>query len=127
VLNDSLSATETIYTYSDVEGMETKIKKINDAYLAKRKKNNIPKIGLVYDSPYARTLMAGYDKRVTNVRFLPKTMKPFTIEMNIYNDKISYITYRDNNPIGVIIEDRDIYLLHRNSFELLWEACKENI
>lgn len=43
VLNDSLTATEVIYTYVNVEDMEKYVKDVNDEYVEKRKEKNIRK------------------------------------------------------------------------------------
>ncbi|EKD44621.1 MAG: transcriptional regulator, TrmB [uncultured bacterium (gcode 4)] len=124
VLNDSLTAKEIIYTYVNVDAMEKHIKQINDEYLEKRQKNIIRKKGLLVDTSFSRERMKGYDTTVTEARFLSKSTTPFHIEMNIYDGKISYLTYRDKNPLGIIIEDEDIYRIHRSTFELLWEQSE---
>lgn len=120
VLNDSLTAKEIIYAYVNVDAMEKHIKEINDEYLEKRKKNNIRKKWLIVDTPFSREFSRQYDRTVSEARFLSKTTTPFHIEMNIYDGKISYLTYRDKNPLGIIIEDEDIYRIHRSTFELIW-------
>lgn len=120
VLNDSLTTKEIIYTYVNVDDMEKYIKEINNEYLEKRRKNNIRKKWLVVDTLFARELLKRYDKTVTEARFLSKSTTQFHIEMNIYDGKVSYLTYRDKNPIGIIVEDEDIYQVHRSTFELVW-------
>lgn len=48
----------------------------------------------------------------------------FPIEMNIYDNKVTYITQRDKEPIGVIVEDADIYQAQKALFDSLWNSQK---
>jgi sugar-specific transcriptional regulator TrmB len=125
VLNDSLSATEVIYGYVNADAMERIIKPINDLYLQERKKKHVRKKGLVLKTEFAQKLMKTYDREMTEARWLPDTTKMFHIEMNVYDGKVSYVTYREKYPIAVIIEDPDIYQIHRSTFESLWNAAEE--
>ncbi|MDD2487678.1 MAG: helix-turn-helix domain-containing protein [Candidatus Gracilibacteria bacterium] len=126
IFDDSLSAKEIIYTYVNVYDMEKHIDKdMHDEYLKKRKELKIFKKGLLIDTPFSRKHYENYDKSCSEARFLKKEAMPFHIEMNIYDGKISYVTYRDKNPIGIIIEDEDIYRIHRSTFEMIWEQSEK--
>lgn len=120
VLDDTLSAHEIIYTYVNVQDMETYFKAINDPYAQKRVEHNIKKRVFVEDTPWSRDFLKKYiGMKVSEVKFLPAS-KIFHLEMNIYDNKVTYLTYRDREPIGIIIEDRDIYEVQRALFETLW-------
>ena len=121
VLNDSLNAKETIYTYANVDGMNKYIKDINIRYLEKRKKWKIMKKWLVVKTPYAEKLVPKYDKTVTEIRFLDSSCF-FSTEIEIYDWKVAMITYTDNNPVWIIINNKEIYEMHRNLFELQWKS-----
>ena len=41
--------------------------------------------------------------------------------MNIYDGKVSYLTYVENDLIGVIIENDYIYQMHDSIWNLLWD------
>ena len=41
--------------------------------------------------------------------------------MQIYDNKISYLTLSDKEMIGVIIEDKYIYKMHKDLFEYMWK------
>ena len=124
VLNDSLTAREIPYTYVNPEDMEKYFKSINDPYVKKRIETRFRKKVLVVDTPWTREFLKSYiGMQVSEVRFLPKTTQNFHIAMNIYDGKVTYLTYRIQEPIGVIIEDDDIYKLHRTLFETLWSTC----
>lgn len=120
VLDDTLSASEVIYTYVNVEDMELHFKDINDPYAQKRVDKNIKKKVFVEDTPWSREFLKKYiGMKVSEVKFLPPS-RIFHLEMNIYNNKVTYLTYRDKEPIGIIIEDSDIYEVQRALFETLW-------
>ena len=118
VLNDSLSSKEEIYTYSNVDWIFKYIQGISAEYLEKRKENSILKKWLVIDTKNSRKILKDYDNKVTKIRFLKSVI--FNLEMEIYDWKVSYITFTNNKPVWVIIENKEIYEMHRSLFELNW-------
>lgn len=44
----------------------------------------------------------------------------------IWNNKVAYISYVKNNPIGVVIEDKEIVKFEKMRFELLWNFIAKN-
>lgn len=123
VLNDSLTSTEVIYTYVNVDWMDKYIKEINDKYLENRKKMKVFKKWLVLKTPYAEKLTKWYDKSVTETRLLDKKYF-FSLECEIYDSKVSFITYTNDKPVWIIIENKEIYQMHRSLFELNWENAE---
>ncbi len=121
VLNDSLSSKETIYTYTNIEWINEYISDINEDYLIKRKKLKVHKKWLIIDSKQAREFVVDYDKTVTEIKFLKNV--DFDVEMEIYDWKVSYLTFTDNKPIWVIIENKEIYHMHRSLFDFDWKRA----
>lgn len=125
VLDDTLSAQETILTYVDLEAIDTYIKEINATYSTQRERRGIKKRGLVIDSPYARKFLAEYHTTVTTTKLIrAKDSVPFSTVMQIYDGKISYITLTKERFIGIIIADQKIYGMHKYLFESLWERAE---
>ena len=124
VLSDSLKSKEIIYTYTNVDWMIEHIKEINEDYLEKRKKYKVRKKWLIVDTPYAREFVPKYDKTVTQSRILKSSVN-FDLEMEIYDWKISYLTFTNDKPVWVIIENNEIYQMHRSLFELNWAISEE--
>jgi len=61
------------------------------------------------------------DKRaLREIRFLPQGFRINT-HMQIYESKIAILTLRKDEPIGVIIEDKDIVETQASLFRVLWE------
>lgn len=129
VLADSLTATETIDAYSDIESIEKYIPEINKAYVEKRKKLNIKKRGLILDTPKARELLKDYHPEITENRFIKCSLAPSQTQtiLQIYDNKISYITLGENNLyIGMIIESPNIYSLQKYLYQSLWELAEKD-
>lgn len=123
VLADSLTASGTICAYSDIEAIVKYIDDINKDYVAKRDKLGIAKKGIVIDSPFAREYLKNYHLQTTYTRFIDYKLYPFNSVMQIYDGKISYITLSDVSKIGVIIEDQNIFQLHKSIHEYMWERA----
>ena len=122
-LSDTLSA-EEIYTYIDLESVKKHAQEINKPYVEARRKKGINKKLLILDTPENRAFMEQQGSELSDFRFLPKNMKPFKTGMQIYKNRISYFTLREKNSIVVIIDDPDIYTMHKHMFEYLWDSAK---
>jgi sugar-specific transcriptional regulator TrmB len=127
VLEDTLMVppgTE-IYTYADIEAITKYIPEINKDYSNKRESLKIKKRGLVLDTEKAREIIKDYHTDVTETRFIKSDIGEFETVIQIYENKISYITLKNDSMIGVIIEDSSIYKIHKAIFETLWGLIPE--
>lgn len=124
VLEDSLSAKGTIYTFSDTANFGQHIKKINADYVKKRLALKITKKIISVDSPETREHYRTTQNQYTQARLLPQPLSSFLTGMQIYNNTISYQTVSDKKMIAVIIEDEAIARLHKTIFEFLWNSLK---
>jgi hypothetical protein len=124
-LYDTLTATETIYAYSDEDAILGYAKEINDEYVARRLRAKKAKKLLVLDTPGTRAYCGQQKKNpLTEARFLPKSMIPFRTGLEIYDGKILYMTIRPENIISVLIHDPDIYTMQRSLFDALWDISE---
>lgn len=121
VLEDSLTAKTEIYSYADLESIQKYIPEINADYVKERERLDIKKKGLIPDSQFNRTTLLGYAEKVTDAKLINYGVAPFQTVMQIYDNKISYLTLGTNQRIGVIIEDPHIYAMHKYLFEYLWD------
>ncbi|OGG87922.1 hypothetical protein A2592_01520 [Candidatus Kaiserbacteria bacterium RIFOXYD1_FULL_42_15] len=123
VLMDSMNATEEILTYADLEAIAKYIPELNAEYSALREEKDVKKRGLVIDSPAARKFLASYDGEVTHTKLISGTEAtvPFQTVMQIYDNKVSYITLTDEYLVGIIITDHFIANTHKYLFESLWK------
>ncbi len=120
VINDTLKSKTTIQTYADMEQIEKYIKKINDEYAARRDRLDLRKKVLLVDSDYTHKLLAGYKKTNLDIRFV-KDVPHFATVMQIYDNKISYVTLSEKKMTGIIIQDKNIYQMHKALFENMWK------
>jgi len=120
VINDTLHSQTDIYTYADLEKVNKYIKKINDNYAKKRDKLKIGKRVLLVDSEYTHDFLKDYKKTNLDIRFVKNTPHFSTI-MQIYDNKVSYVTLSEKQMIGIVIQDKSIYGMHKTLFESMWE------
>lgn len=124
VLDDSLSAQNEIYSYADIESIEKYIHSINEEYVKKRDKFNIKKKAILLDTPFARQFLKDYHRQITDIRLIKNDDQPFHTVMQMYDNKISYITLSDKEMIGVIVEDPHIFAMHKYLFEFSWNKAE---
>lgn len=123
VLYDTLtiSSEEEIYSYADLEAILKYIPELNTEYSNKRESLKIKKKGLLLDTLKAREVIKDYHTEVTETRFIKSNVTEFETVIQIYRNKISYITLKKDSMVGVIIEDSSIYKIQKAIFETLWE------
>ena len=73
------------------------------------------------DSPFARDHFLTVPIESTNeIRFIDE-LSPQTVLLQIYDNKIAYISIEGENKLAVLIEDKNIYQMHRAIFEHNWK------
>ena len=126
VLRDSLNSKTEILTFADNEAMNKYYPELNKENIEIRKKSNIKKRLISIDTPYIRELAKKDIPGITERRVINSTEK-FAVAMQIYDNKITYITLDPDRVIGVIIEDKAIYEMQKIIFETLWTSAKQLI
>lgn len=126
VLDDTLNVPKDteIYTYADLEAITKYIPEINKEYSNRREKLGIKKKGLLLDTPKARDEIKNYHTDVTDTKFISCDITELDTVIQIYENKISYITLKENSMIGIIIEDPSIYKIQKTLFEHLWKITQ---
>ncbi len=123
VLEDTLTTTKgtEICAYGDIESILKYIPDINKSYSEQREKLGIKRKGFVIDTPKAREIIQNYHTEITDTKFIKYNTLEIETLMQIYENKISYITLKENSMIGIIIEDPFIYKMQKAIFDHLWE------
>jgi len=128
VLNDSLTATETIDTYVDIDSVWKYIEDLNAKYTEKRKKLNIKKRAILSDSQfskeYVEKVYSNANNNLNEIKFLDPKKYDLHVSFMLYDWKISYITMENWNFVWIIIQNKQIYDFHKNLFKLNWESIK---
>jgi len=123
VAMDSLNSRTEIYSYIDNEAVNKYISDINRDYLKESRKLKIKKKMITIDSPYIHEHVKDMDPETREVRIIDSKLS-FATVMQIYDNKVSYMTLTDQSMIGVIIEDTAIYTMHHMLFETMWSQAK---
>jgi len=126
---DTLSSKTEVKGILNYDSLYHSLKDVNDEYVAEREKTNVKKRSMILDTPLARK------EQRTGV-YSPKSYKGskwidpqkyhFTAEVNIYDGKVSYLTYADKEYVGVLIEDRQIYEMQEALWRMIWDSLPEN-
>ncbi len=124
VIKDSLTATETILQYVDNEAVNKYIPAENKEYTNKRIKLGIKKRMLSPNSQHTKDRVKTMNSEFIELRVINNT-EQFKTVMQIYNDKVTYLTLSENKKIGVIIEDADIANMHKILFKQLWDKAEQ--
>lgn len=121
-LFDSLTSKETIYTYADMETVDGYAGDINEEYVRARLRRKISKKIIMPDTPAARAEMRKGDDELTMLRLLnDQDAPPFHTAIEIYDNKVSYLTFTKEMLTATIIHNPAIYQVHRYLFEYQWK------
>ena len=52
-------------------------------------------------------------------------MKKVKAGMFIYGTKIAYMTYDQQEPVGIIIDDKHIHNFNKELFKFLWQFARK--
>jgi sugar-specific transcriptional regulator TrmB len=121
VLNDSLSAPDAVLTYIDLSALTGEFSEINKRYLRRRIAKKVSKRIIAADLPEVRAFFAKQNTPFTEVAFAKDFPTGFKTAMEIYGNKVTYMTMTDERQISVMIEDAHIAAMHRLQFEYLWK------
>ncbi|MBA3047172.1 hypothetical protein KKC83_05925 [Patescibacteria group bacterium] len=91
-----------------------------DEYIKKRKKARITVRAIAPDTKEMVEYQKGDKEFIKQTRLVSKEKFPFTIEMNIYGNKLAFMSFKEE--MGIIIESNEIANNTRLLFELAWQA-----
>ena len=93
-----------------------------DEYIKKRKKSKITVRAIGPDTDDVIKYKKNDKGEFRQTRLVPKEKFPFSIEMNIYGNKIMFASFREQ--MGIIIESSEITKNMKFLFELAWSGAK---
>jgi sugar-specific transcriptional regulator TrmB len=76
-----------------------------------------------------RARIIASDKKIkgialSDIRYLPeKYSNP--VSVNIYGDKVAIILWASEEPLAIVIKNREIALGYRNYFEVMWKVARK--
>ncbi|MFA6514524.1 MAG: helix-turn-helix domain-containing protein [Patescibacteria group bacterium] len=131
VLEDTLTNNpeKQLCTFSDVASYATYLSDWNTNYYApKRKKLGVFEKVIIPDNTRALNYMRNYKANdITDILFIDHKTYPFATEINIYNNKVSFVTFSSDFMMGIIVENKEIYKTLLSIFNFVWESGKKNL
>lgn len=128
VLFDGLTSSDEILSYVDLSGLTGEFSEINGRYLKARLKKGINKKIIVADSPMARQMFSRqvpHYSQYTQILFVKDFPVGFKNSMEIYAQKVTYITMHEEHQISVMINDPYIANMHRLMYHFFWEKFSQ--
>ncbi|MBP9717928.1 hypothetical protein KBD59_01390 [Candidatus Gracilibacteria bacterium] len=124
VLFDTLTSKTPLKDFANIDAMFEYVEDINNEYVKAREETTITKRSLILDTPFAHKVYesgAYSPKSHKGYKWINAQLYPFSLEMNIYDGRVSYITYVENDFVGVIIKNDYIYEMHDSMWNLIWD------
>jgi sugar-specific transcriptional regulator TrmB len=115
ILEDLLATGKDFVAYSSAQNLAKLLKYYLPHFLERRVKKGL-KCKLILNSK-------PLEMRGTEYRIIPHE---FTMVSYVYGDKVALITLVEEEPIGVIIENKIIAQNQMIAFELMWQAAKKH-
>ena len=117
---DTLSAKSEILNYADSKGIRELWPEYDDEYVKKRAKRKIYLRGISPDDKEGCKVKGedwGFHREI---RLVNQNDYDFSNEINIYDDKVAIVSF-GNNPVGMIIENKEVANTQKAIFKMAWE------
>ncbi len=121
---DTLTSSEAILAYANVEEMHKGLPNFFPEYYQRRGKEK--KIHIKCIAPDNKTSKERHkqDKKENREMLLiPSKDYDFSPEINIYDDKVLYASWREK--MAIIIKSKEIADFHKQMYKLCWAAAKK--
>lgn len=126
VMKGSLEAKTEILSFEDIDGFHGAMPEFAKKYEKERQKRKLRERAIVPDTQTARTHFGSTPSPFREQLLVPHKLFPFTLELDIYDNKVFYVTFREPY-IAVLIEDKAIADTQRAIFELCWRGAKSGL
>lgn len=122
VYEDTLTSSEPIRAYANVENMHFGLPGYFPLYYKRRTKKGISIRAIIPDSETGRERKALDQKEKRETALVPVKDFNFTPEINIYDNKIMIASWKEK--LGIIIESTEIADAMKRIYELAWAEAK---
>lgn len=123
---DTLTSSTEILNYSNSYEIRKQWPNYDKEYVEKRAKKKIFLRGICPDDKAGELVHKEDKKYHRKMRLISSGQFDFTNEINIYDDKVSIISFKDE-LIGMIIESIEIANSQRAIFEMCWQFAKSSL
>ncbi|MFA5947972.1 MAG: helix-turn-helix domain-containing protein [Candidatus Gracilibacteria bacterium] len=122
---DTLTAKTEILNYSNSQEIRKNWPTYDKDYVEQRAKKQIYLRGLSPRDRAGEIVKSEDEKYHRQMRLIPPTEFDFSNEINIYDDKVAIISFKDE-LIGMIIESVEIANSQRTIFNMCWSYASEH-
>jgi sugar-specific transcriptional regulator TrmB len=109
----------------NAEAVERSIEGFQSWYIKRRAESGISMRAIIPATPEGLKVAARDAQELRETRLLEPSDFTEPVEVNIYGNKVSAVSFVENELIGVIIESKVLANVHRQMFELLWRSAKK--
>lgn len=121
VYSDTLSAQTEILNYADSKSIRKFWPTYDKDYVPERVKRKIYLRGIAPIDKYGKAVAAENKTSFREIRLVPASQYSFANEINIYDNKVSIISFGKDELVGMIIESPEIADTQRAIFLMAWE------
>jgi sugar-specific transcriptional regulator TrmB len=127
VYADTLTAKTEILNYADSKVIRDYWPEYDKDYVAQRVKKKIYLRGIAPRDEYGAVVVAGNKAALREIRLVESSEFSFANEINIYNSKVSIISYGKDELVGMIIDSPEVADTQRAIFMMAWEFAGATI
>ena len=126
ITKDLPTNSKEILSYMDSQKVTELLPELNDEHIKQRAKLDIKKRMIITDTDFSITRARSYNKEITHAK-ISTGIPSFPSVIQIYDNKVSYLTLSPEKIIGIIIEEKNIADMMRLMFEMNWINAREII
>lgn len=121
VYADTLTAKTEILNYADSKSIREFWPNYDEEYVNERAKRRIYLRGIAPLDEQGKRVVAENEKTYREIRLIKAGPFSFANEINIYDEKISIVSFGKNEVVGLILESPEIANTQRAIFMMAWE------
>lgn len=121
VYADTLRAKTELLNYADSKAIRQFWPNYDEEYVKERVKRHLYLRGIAPNDEYGREVARHNKESYREIRLVPPGEFSFANEINIYDDKVSIISFGQDVLLGMIIESHEIADTQRAIFKMAWE------
>lgn len=124
VYADTLTAKTEILNYADSKSIREHWPTYDKDYVDERVKHRIYLRGIAPLDELGKKVAADNEKKHREIRLVKAGPYAFSNEINIYDDKVSIVSFGKKEVVGMIIESPEIANTQRAIFMMAWEFAQ---
>jgi len=120
VYADTLTAKTELLNYADSRLVRQFWPNYDQEYVAERVKKKIYLRGIAPQDDYGDLVAEQNKASHREIRLVPGDKFPFHNEINVYDDKVSIVSFGEDEVLGMIIQSQEIADTQRAIFTMAW-------